>query len=401
MSEQPTLEIAVAVRMGAATRSTTAGASSCPLVATLDSADALKLAAEPAMLSERLGHGGIVVVEAADDLAAVTARVAEFDADSVLSAVVAPGQALFVVAATPADLIAAVAAVEQGDTATGDAADGTMADRLGGTIALVTGAAQGFGKGIAFELAAKGACIVVADLNDELGEACVNDLTVQYGTGCAIYCHMDVTNLESVEAGVAAAVKQFGGIDMLVANAGVVKAGGLAEMDEKSFDFVTRVNYNGYFIGAKAVAPWMKLQSSLNRAHFMDIIQINSKSGLEGSKNNFAYAGSKFGAIGLTQSFALELVGDNIKVNSICPGNYFDGPLWSDPERGLFLQYLNSGKVPGAKTVEDVRAFYMAKVPMNRGCTPEDVAIAIAYLVEQKYETGQAIPVTGGQVMLN
>ncbi len=401
MSECLTLEIAVAVRMGAATRSAAAGASSCPLVATLDSAAALALAEAPAALSERLGNGGIVVVESADDLAAVTARVAEFDAESVLSAVSAPGQALFVVATTPSELTAAIAAVEQGPEAISDVADANVTARLGGTIALVTGAAQGFGKGIAIELAAKGACVVVADLNDELGESCVAELTAAYGVGCALYTHMDVTNLESVEAGIAATVRQFGGIDMLVANAGVVKAGGLAEMDEKSFEFVTRVNYNGYFIGAKAVAPWMKLQSSLNRAHFMDIIQINSKSGLEGSKNNFAYAGSKFGALGLTQSFALELVGDNIKVNSICPGNYFDGPLWSDPERGLFVQYLNSGKVPGAKTVEDVRASYMGKVPMNRGCTPEDVAIAIAYLVEQKYETGQAIPVTGGQVMLN
>ena len=96
----------------------------------------------------------------------------------------------------------------------------------------------------------------------------------------------------------------------------------------------------------------------------------------------------------------MELVTDRIKVNSVCPGNFFDGPLWSNPERGLFVQYLNSGKVPGAKTVADVKRFYEAKVPMNRGCYPADVAKAILYAVEQKYETGQAIPVTGGQVML-
>lgn len=96
----------------------------------------------------------------------------------------------------------------------------------------------------------------------------------------------------------------------------------------------------------------------------------------------------------------MELVTDRIKVNSVCPGNFFDGPLWSNPERGLFVQYLNSGKVPGARTIEDVKRFYEAKVPMNRGCFPADVAKAILYSVEQKYETGQAIPVTGGQVML-
>jgi len=131
----------------------------------------------------------------------------------------------------------------------------------------------------------------------------------------------------------------------------------------------------------------------------MDIIQINSKSGLQGSKRNFAYAGIKFGGIGLTQSFALELWEDGIKVNAVCPGNVFDSPLWSDPEKGLFVQYLRSGKVPGAKTVEDVRRYYQSKTPMRRGCTVEDVLSAVYYAIEQKYETGQTIPVAGGQIM--
>ncbi|MDR2471852.1 MAG: SDR family oxidoreductase, partial [Treponema sp.] len=125
------------------------------------------------------------------------------------------------------------------------------------------------------------------------------------------------------------------------------------------------------------------------------------KSGLEGSNKNGAYAGSKFGGVGLTASFALELVEYNIKVNAICPGNFFDGPLWSDPEKGLFVQYLHTGKVSGARTVADVRAFYEAKVPMKRGCEGADVMRAIYYIVEQEYETGQAVPVTGGQVMLH
>ena len=144
----------------------------------------------------------------------------------------------------------------------------------------------------------------------------------------------------------------------------------------------------------------MKIQHKFNKNYYADIIQVNSKSGLEGSNKNFAYAGSKFGGIGLTQSFALELVEYNIKVNAVCPGNFFEGPLWSDPEKGLFLQYLKAGKIPGAKTVEDVKKAYEAKVPMNRGCWPSDVAKAIMYCMEQNYETGQAIPVTGGQVML-
>ena len=95
----------------------------------------------------------------------------------------------------------------------------------------------------------------------------------------------------------------------------------------------------------------------------------------------------------------LELVEDGIKVNSICPGNFFDGPLWSNPENGLFVQYLRTGKVAGAKTIEDVKQAYEAKVPMGRGCTVQDVMRTIYYVIEQPYETGQAIPVTGGQLM--
>ena len=91
----------------------------------------------------------------------------------------------------------------------------------------------------------------------------------------------------------------------------------------------------------------------------------------------------------------------NIKVNAICPGNFFEGPLWADPENGLFAQYLRAGKVPGAQTVGDVKKFYEDKVPMKRGCQPKDVMKAINYIIDQKYETGQAVPVTGGQVMLN
>ncbi|MCQ2181185.1 MAG: SDR family NAD(P)-dependent oxidoreductase, partial [Bacteroidales bacterium] len=142
-------------------------------------------------------------------------------------------------------------------------------------------------------------------------------------------------------------------------------------------------------------------QTANDPEYFADIIQVNSKSGLEGSKANYAYAGSKFGGIGLVQSYALELAPFNIKVNAVCPGNFLDGPLWSDPVKGLFVQYLNAGKVPGAKTVADVRAFYLSKVPMRKGCNPEDVCKAIMYAIDQTGETGQAIPITGGQIMLN
>ena len=266
---------------------------------------------------------------------------------------------------------------------------------LRGKVAVVTGGAQGFGLGIAQYLAAQGADVVIADMNAEGAKAAAASL----GPNCSGMA-VNVSDEDSVAALTKEIVKVYGGADILVANAGVVRAGSVKSFEMKDWKFVTDVNYIGYFLCCKHFASLMARQNAVS-GMWTDIVQVNSKSGLVGSKNNGAYAGSKFGSIGLTQSFALELVADHVKVNSICPGNFFDGPLWSDPVKGLFVQYLNSGKVPGAKSTADVKKHYESLITMHRGCTPEDVAKAICYVVEQQYETGQAVPVTGGQVMLS
>jgi len=270
---------------------------------------------------------------------------------------------------------------------------------LTGKIAIVTGSAQGFGEGIARHLAMEGAAVVIADMNAEGAAKTAAAIAAETGAD-TISVAVNVSDEASVKAMVEKTVAEFGGIDVFVNNAGIVRAGSLEEMTKSNFELVTAVNYTAYFLCAKYVSAVMKTQRKIAPAYMADIIEINSKSGLAGSNKNFAYAGSKFGGLGLTQSFALELAPYGIKVNAVCPGNFLDGPLWSDPERGLFVQYLNAGKVPGAKTVADVKAFYESKVPLGRGCLVEDVARAVLYIIAQKYETGQALPVTGGQEML-
>jgi len=288
--------------------------------------------------------------------------------------------------------------VEQYRSAVAMGATGGRADKR---IAIITGGAQGFGAGIVENLMANGANVVIADLNEAKGIEFAASLNNGKCKNKAVFIKADVSNAASVENLVAETVCEFGGLDVFISNAGILRAGGLDEMTPETFELMTKVNYSAYFLCAKYASAVMKLQNKFKPTHFTDIIQINSKSGLKGSNRNFAYAGGKFGGIGLTQSFALELMPSRIKVNSVCPGNFFDGPLWADPVNGLFVQYLRAGKVPGAKTLDDVKRFYEAQVPAGRGCTPLDVMRAIYYIIEQEYETGQAVPVTGGQNMLS
>lgn len=272
--------------------------------------------------------------------------------------------------------------------------------RFEGKSALVVGASRGIGEGIARDFAKEGAHVaIVCSRTLERAQQMADELNQTYGRGTAIAIKADASDEEAVRKMVETTVEAFGGIDILVYSAGINKPGSVKNYSLKDFEFVNKVNYTGYFLCVKHVVPVMAEQHERDPSRMMDIIQINSKSGLVGSNKNFAYAGSKFGGIGLTQSFALELLEDGIKVNALCPGNYFESSLWSDPEKGMFTRYLRTGKVPGAKTVEDVRRYYESKIPLGRGATMEDILAAVHYLIEQKGETGQAILVAGGQVM--
>ncbi|TRY20162.1 SDR family NAD(P)-dependent oxidoreductase [Tessaracoccus rhinocerotis] len=267
---------------------------------------------------------------------------------------------------------------------------------VAGRVALVTGGAQGFGEEIVRSLHASGAWVFVADLNIDGATRLTEELGER-----ATPIKVNVADEDSVRAMAEQVVATTGGIDLVVSNAGIARAGSVLSQELSAFQLSTEVNYVAFFLVTKHLGQILRQQHVAAPDWTTDIVQINSKSGLVGSNRNAAYAGSKFGGIGLVQSFALELVDHRVKVNAICPGNFLDGPLWSDPDNGLFVQYLRSGKVPGAKDVDDVRRFYESKVPMGRGTHGADVMRALFYIVEQDYETGQALPVTGGQVMLS
>ncbi|HHT89935.1 MAG: sorbitol-6-phosphate dehydrogenase [Bacillota bacterium] len=257
-----------------------------------------------------------------------------------------------------------------------------MYRRLEGQVAIVTGAAQGLGAALAERLAQEGCKLVVADLNLEKATEVAAKLPE------AIAAHVDVTKEEMVEAMVDQALREYGRIDLFVANAGIVISGPIEDFEYNSWRKVIDVNLLGYFLCSRAAARVMIKQKS------GVIIQINSKTGKLGSFRNSAYAAAKFGGIGLTQSLALELAEYGIRVNAICPGNLLDSPLWQDQ---LFEQYARNQGI----TVEEVRQKYMGKVPLGRGCHYEDVANVLVFLAssEASYMTGQAINVTGGQEM--
>jgi len=259
--------------------------------------------------------------------------------------------------------------------------------RLEGKGALVTGAAQGLGEALAHRLAREGANVLVGDIADEEAQDVAAEIAHTYGA-TTTWAHADVTQLADCEAMVDKAIEAFGHLDVVVSNAGVLFAGAITEIDPARWLKVIEVNLVGYFNVARAAARVMIPQGSGS------IIQINSKSGKKGSGKNSAYATSKFGGIGLTQSLGLELAEHGVRCNAICPGNLLDSPLWVN---SLYSQYAARWGI----TEEEVRQKYLDQVPMKRGCSYEDVANVMVFLAsdESAYMTGQAINITGGQEM--
>lgn len=259
--------------------------------------------------------------------------------------------------------------------------------RFENRVVLVTGAAQGLGEAISERFAREGASVVITDINEQGAQSVAGRLAREIGVR-TFGCRMDVTDEAEVESVIGRVVSDFGCLDVLVANAGILIAHGITEFPVAEWRRVIEVDLVGYMICAKHACRVMERQKS------GVIIQINSKSGKKGSFRNSAYSAAKFGGIGLTQSLALEMAPHNVRVNAVCPGNLLEGTLW---QQSLFEQYSRTQGI----SVEEVKRKYLDQVPLGRSCTYDDVANVVLFLAsdEASYMTGQAINVTGGQEM--
>lgn len=251
-----------------------------------------------------------------------------------------------------------------------------------GKVAVVTGASQGLGEALAKRLDEEGCKVAVCDINYDGAKSVASSL--KEGMALAV----DVTKFDQLQAAAKQVVDKWGQVDILICNAAIVKSGDIYNLTPEAFALVTNINLNGYFNTVKAFAPYMLERKSGS------IIQINSKSGKKGSYKNGAYASSKFGGVGLTQSLALEFAEQGVRVNCICPGNLLNSPLWVN---SLFKQYAANQGI----TEEQVREKYINQVPMKRSCEYKDIEDVMVFLASDyaSYMTGQSINVTGGQQM--
>lgn len=267
-----------------------------------------------------------------------------------------------------------------------------------GKIAIVTGAGQGIGRGIAHRLAQEGARVVIAEYNAQNAEAVAVEC-ISFGTEAMAY-PVDIGEIPQIERMVSAVVQKFGRIDVLVNNAGVSMPGPLFDLTPEMWDPVLRVNLRGLFFCLQIVAKQMVAQipdevKQAGRAErsYGKIVNFSSIAGRSGRPYDAAYSAAKWGVISLTQSAALYLAPYNINVNAVCPG-LVPTPMWDNIDRIQGVQ--RQGLQPGEwmrRTIESI--------PLKRAATPADIAAAVSFLCSEDadYITGQALNVDGGVEM--
>jgi NAD(P)-dependent dehydrogenase (short-subunit alcohol dehydrogenase family) len=247
--------------------------------------------------------------------------------------------------------------------------------RLKEKVAIVTGGGVGIGRAIAEIFAREGARVVVADLNEETGRG--TEAAIQTRGGEARFVHTDVSQFEDAQRLVDRTLEAFGRLDILVNNAGIYTRGDVVDTSVAAWNRLLSVNLTGVFLCCKAAIP------ALRQAGGGSIVNISSSVGWHYAAPGIAaYAASKFGVTGLTKAMACDHLGDNIRVNCICPGPT-DTPL------------LRASRSP-----EDFQAFVKAQ-HIGRLGSPEEIAAAALFLAsdEASFVTGAAFPVDGGQAV--
>lgn len=254
-----------------------------------------------------------------------------------------------------------------------------MNEPLKGQIAVVTGAARGIGRGIALELARAGADLLLADLLDEPLAKTAGDVR-ELGRRAAL-AKVDVTQSAQVDAMIAQAIRELGGLDILVNCAGVISIHPVSELSEKDWDFVMGVNAKGTFLGCKAALPQMRAKQHGR------IINVASIAGKEGFPNLAHYSASKFAVVGFTNALAKEVAREGITVNAICPGivRTYMWDLLSD-------EWKNTGE----SIEESWQRHQLTLIPQGRAQTPEDMGRLALFFATMDNVTGQAVNVDGG-----
>ena len=247
--------------------------------------------------------------------------------------------------------------------------------RLKDKVALITGAASGIGRAAALRFAMEGARVVVADIQDAMGEDTAT--TIRAAGGDATFVHADVSRAADAEAMVEAAVARFSRLDILFNNAGVGKHIPFEALTEAEWDRIVDINLRGVFLGCRYGVP------ALRRAGGGVILNTASQSGLQGHPNNQAYCAAKAGVINFTRSLAKDLARHNIRVNAICPGGT-DTPILR-------------GYIPAGESPDYVARMLAPRTPFGRLARPEEIAAAALFLVsdDASFISGVALPVDG------
>jgi meso-butanediol dehydrogenase/(S,S)-butanediol dehydrogenase/diacetyl reductase len=252
-------------------------------------------------------------------------------------------------------------------------------------VGIVTGAARGIGMAIVLALVREGMNVLAVDLNMEsLGDLVKNAEDV----GAKILpLEVDVTSPDATERMARKAIDQWGQIDVLVNNAGVIVAAPFVELKKEDWERIIQVNLGGVFHCCKAVVPHM-IQRQAGR-----IVNIASVAGKRAAPLISAYSASKFGVIGLTQALALELGAYDITVNAVCPG-FIDTNMWRE--------HLNPALSPVMGIDKDLVLDHFAKtnVALGRPQTPEDIAQCVVFLCKAGNVSGVAINVDGGHTLV-